>query len=355
MTEEVGPARETCEPRDTPPATPISEAGIERSVFESLLYGVSLPERLVRSACGVTAGTAREMAGFLVPRSFQDSKTYEIVVRNSLDFLIKDIGGVGDSAPATDANAAGTDFLARKAVGNFMDFAGLSMLHVSPLWVLAAVSDVAYGTKTYVQELARELQAQGLIDDASTIHHVDDVLGAVQKASASAANTFDQPPLSVVELKKSLDETREALLKADPRQLIPESELASYWNSMRSVAESEDVSLLGISGAISMQALSTVTTVSRGTMTGVIVAGQLMNRAVFDHYREGLSRVMEKGVWDSVRESYQPYVEGVFNNFKAEKRTWTEALFDGATYRGAWGKVRSVFRRRSASEGSGKA
>ena len=56
----------------------------ERSFFDVIRYGASLPERLVRSAAGLTAGTAKELAEFLVPRSFQDSKTYEVVVANSL-------------------------------------------------------------------------------------------------------------------------------------------------------------------------------------------------------------------------------------------------------------------------------
>src|SRR6187549_1078648 len=216
----------------TPAAVP------ERSFFDTLKYGASLPERLIRSAAGLTAGTAKELAEFLVPRSFQDSKTYEVVVRNSLNFVIGNIGGVNLPADP-NAPAQAENYLARKAVGNFMDFAGLATLHTSPLWVLAIVSDVAYGTKSYMQELARELQAQGLIDDASTIHKVDDLLDAVQKASGTAASSLDQPPLSVDELKSSLDQTRQALMGVDPRTLFPEAEIARFWGEMKSLASKE--------------------------------------------------------------------------------------------------------------------
>jgi hypothetical protein len=327
------------DPGQCPPPPAVNPDGPPKSsLFDSLRYGISIPERLVRSACGLTAGTAKELAGFVVPRSFQDSKTYQVVVRNSLNFLISNIGGVNTAGGNEQAQAE--DFLARKAVGNFVDFAGLATLHVSPLWVLAIVSDIAYGSRTYVQELARELQSQGLIDDASTIHHVNDVLDAVQRASGSAASTLDQPPLSVDALKASIDQTTKAVLEVDPRQLFPEAEIHKYWSSMRELAASENVSLLGASGVVAMQALSTVKSVSQGAVTGVVVAGQIINRTVLSHYVDALARVKEQGLWTSVRDTYEPYVDGVWNNFHSDRRTWTDAILDPATYGKAWTGIR---------------
>ena len=331
----------TTVPVEAPPAAGPAELPpvVERSLFDSLKYGVSLPERFVRSAAGLTAGTAKELAEFLVPRSFQDSKTYEVVIRNSLNFVVANIGGV-DLPPVPGAGAQAENFLARKAVGNFMDFAGLATLHTSPLWVLAVVSDLAYGTKSYMQELAHELQAQGLIDDVSTIHKIDDLLDAVQRASGTAASSLDQPPLSVDELKKSLDETRLALMEADPRMLFPEAEIARFWGDMKSLATKEDVSLLGVSGVVAMQTLATVKAVSQGTMTSVVVAGQIVNRAVFSHYVDALTRINQHGVFETLSSTYEPYVDAVWKNFRGDKRTWTESLLDADTYRGAWNAVK---------------
>jgi hypothetical protein len=204
------------------------------------------------------------------------------------------------------------------------------------LWVLAIVSDVAYGTKSYMQELARELQSQGLIDDASTIHKVDDLLEAVQRASGTAASSLDQPPLSVDELKKSLDETRLAIMGADPRMLFPEAEIARFWGDMKSLATQEDVSLLGVSGVVAMQTISTIGAISQGTLTGVVVAGQLVNRAIFSHYVDALARINEQGLFQSLQNTYEPYVEAVWKNFHTDRRTWTESLLDAATYQTAW-------------------
>ncbi|MFO1095983.1 MAG: hypothetical protein U0992_22155 [Planctomycetaceae bacterium] len=308
---------------------------------QSLLFGLSLPERLVRSAVGLTAGAVKELAGFVVPQAFQSSKSYEIAIQNALSFLTDTVGGA-QRRPAEGAATGGDDageYVARKAVGNFIDLTGLATLHVSPIWVLAVVSDVCYGTKTYVQEVAEQLKAQGVIDDTSTIHHVDDLLGAIQKASGTTASAFDTPPLSIAQLKRTIDETREALSQADVLKLIPQSELAAYWNEMQSVAHAEGVSLLDVSTAITMNTLNRVKTVTLGALTSVQVAGGLFNRNVFGHYRDSLTRISEHGLFATVAESYQPYVDAVWRNFSTEKRSWTETLLDPRNVTRGWDKV----------------
>ncbi len=295
-----------------------------------LLYSLSLPERAVRSTIGLAAGAARETAEFLVPQAFQSSKTYEIVVRNSLRFLTDDIGGAKTQSDGSEQQVE--DYMARKAVGNFVDLAGLATLHASPLWLLAIVSDVAYGSKTYVRELAVELQQQGLVDETSTIHNIDDVLEAVQTASGKAASTFDTPPLSVEQLKQSLKETREAVNSADYRSVLPEAELEKYWNEMREVAKRENVSLLSISGAMTMHSLGKIKTASRGALTGVQVAGGLFNRHVLGHYVDSLEQIRDRGFYQTVRENSAPYIDAVWNNFATDKESWTERIASGRVF-----------------------
>lgn len=347
------------------------------SFVRSIMFGLSLPERVVRGAVGLTAGAVRELAGAVVPQAFQDSASYRIAVTNSLGFLTESIGGVPNRtatttssesgvrnvelkgseegtedghpanpsrsteakqgalenpnqsvvAPQVGADAAGTH-IAKKAVGNFVDLAGLATLHVSPLWVMAIVSDVCYGSKSFVLELAGELQKQGVIDDTSTIHHVEDILDAVQKGTGTIASTFDVPPFSIAELKGTIAQTTGALSEADVRRLLPEAELRSMWNEMRQVANQENVSLLGVSGAIAMQTLNRVTTVGQGAIIGVQVAGGILNRNVIQHYLDSLSRIQERGFYPTVRDSYGPYVDAVWSNFSKGRSTWTESLLE---------------------------
>ncbi|MFN0197808.1 MAG: hypothetical protein ACKVT0_13775, partial [Planctomycetaceae bacterium] len=79
-----------------PPPEPTGNR--ENSLSHYFLYTLSLPERTVRSTIGLAAGTVQEAATLLVPGAFQNSKTYELVVRNSLRFLTNDVGGVKPTA-----------------------------------------------------------------------------------------------------------------------------------------------------------------------------------------------------------------------------------------------------------------
>lgn len=334
-----------------------SHAEPPETLLDRMLFGLSLPERLLRSAVGLTAGTAKEIAEFVVPQAFQDSKTYEVVVRNSLGFLVSGVGTVapekGDSAPEPakvemeGASGSATQdpalFIARKAASNFIDIAGLATLHVSPLWVLAIVSDAAYGTKSYLNELAEELKDRGLIDQNSTILKVEDLMEAIRDASGTAASTFDQPPLSLKELQSSIEQTRQALLNVDPTDLIPEAEIAGLWNDMRSVAAKEQVSLLGVSAAVAMQTLETVKDVSEGTLTGLLVAGKIVNRNIFGYYASSLERIRQDGIWASVKTTYQPYVDMAWSNFMSSRKSWTEQVFDPRHVTRAWTKLKGWF------------
>ncbi len=325
------------------PAAAATPPPADQGLAGYLLYTLSLPERAVRSTIGLAAGAASETAEFLVPQAFQSSKTYEIVVRNSLGFLTHDIAGVESEQRETKA---GDDYLARKAVGNFVDLAGLATLHMSPLWILAIVSDVAYGTKSYVLELAGELQKQGLIDEGSTIHHVDDILNALQQSTGEAATLFDTPPISVEQLRESLNTTRAAVQSADYSSVLPEAELTRYWTEMRSIASQEDVSLLGVSGALTMHTLGKVTTVGRGTLSGVRIAGSMFNRHVLGHYVTSLQTMRERGFYETLRESSGPYIRAVWANFASGKTTWTQELFSGRMISRGATAVRGWFTRK---------
>ncbi len=315
-----------------------------------VLYGISLPERLLRSAVGLTAGTAREIAEFVIPQAFQNSKSYQVAIRNSVNFLLQSVAEVPEektagavvSQPAVPVDAVpGTEtdpgrFVAKKAIANFIDITGLTTLHISPLWILAIVSDVAYGTGTYVQELAAELQKKGLIDDSSTIHRVDDLLESVRKASGTAATAFDLPPLSIQELKDSITQTRAALNEIDPTQLIPESEIRRLWTDMRGLATSENISLLGVSGALAMQTVEMIRGVTEGTLASLFVAGRIVNRNIFSHYAAALVAVHRQGVIGTVRNTFEPYAELAWNNFASSRKTWTEQVLHPSMPRRVW-------------------
>ncbi len=327
------PKSETDAPDETP------DPGYA-AIAKYLCYTLSLPERALRSTTAVVAGAARESAALLVPQAFQNSQSYSVMIRQMLDFLAEDVGGT--ARPSTGEASAGQveNFVARKAVGNFIDLANLATFHISPALLLAVVSDLAYGSQAYLDELAEQLKQEGVIDSHSTIHHVDDLLDAVAKASSTTANAFNTPPLSVDGLRDTINQTRESLRSIDPTTVIPQAELGRLWNEIREIAQREHVSPLAVSGAMTLFALTRMQTVALGALSGVRVAGQLFDRHVIEHYELALAEIRSRGLYAMLRESSAPYIEAVWQNFSTDKATITEGLLTGQLLGNSWAAVR---------------
>ena len=328
----------------TSSATPRRDVKSLNQVGHYLLYTLSIPERALRSTIGLTAGTAREASDLLVPKAFRDSKTYEIVVRNSLHFLVGKVGGIEQEQ--VGAATVGDDFVARKAVGNFLDITSLATLHLSPVWILAIVADLAYGTKSYLKELSRELEKKGLIAPDSTINGVEDVLDSVSRSAGQAASLLDTPPLSPTELRRTLEATREQIGTVKLQRLLPQAEIARYWAEMRAAASQSDLGIIDVSGAMTMSAMQRIGAVAAGTLTGIEVAGGIFNDKVLGYYWEALTRIRQKGLFASLRESYAPYVQGVWVNFSGRRDTVTEQLFTGRLPARILRRIVDWFRRR---------
>ncbi len=74
--------------------SPVPDEPQSRTAKEQLGYVLSLPERVLRSGTGLLGGVLRESASLLVPQSFQNSRTYTVMVRQMLDFVVHDVGRV---------------------------------------------------------------------------------------------------------------------------------------------------------------------------------------------------------------------------------------------------------------------
>ncbi len=305
------------------------------SVRDFLLYSLSIPERTLRSATSVVGGTLRESAALLVPQAFQSSKTYSIFVTQMLDFLVEDVGGV-QREPKEGESVKVENFVARKAVGNFVELAGLATLHLSPMTVLAIVSDVAYGSQVYLKELAGELREAGVIDENSTIEKLDDFLEAVSAASGTTASAFDTPPLSVEGLRQTIEETRKAVSRVDPRSVIPESEIRQLWNDIHEIASQNGVDPLAVSSAMTFYSLNKLGAAGLGALSTVRAAGNIFNRTILNHYVGALEDIRRKGLYGSLAESSKPYLDAVWRNFSSQQTTITEEVVSGRLLSRVW-------------------
>ncbi|QDV10770.1 hypothetical protein CA51_06240 [Rosistilla oblonga] len=321
-----------------PPVSPEPSAAPEPtgSLIDTLLFGLSLPERSARTVSALVGGLASESAARLIPTAFRSSKSYRVFVQQSLDFVIHDVGGVVSHKPASeDAQAEG--LVARQTVGGMLDFAGVATLHMSPMTVLAIISDVAYGSSTYMRQLSEELKRKGLIDQESTIDHVTDLIDALQETSVQGADALNAPPINLEGLQQTIDKTRAALNRIDPTTTIPQAEIKRIWQEMETAATKAETSVFDVATTMTMFSMNRLSLVSQGALSSVVVAGNLIDQHIVGHYADALTEIQVRGLWTTLAESSQPYLEAIWNNFDETKSTLTQDLLNGTLIGKAWG------------------
>lgn len=318
-------------PEEIPPA---------ESLIDTLLYGLSLPERTARSASAIVGGLVNETAARLIPAAFRSSRSYRVFIQQSIDMLVHDVGGVENPHLVTDQEST----LARKAVGGLLDVAGAATLHLSPMTVLAVFNDLAYGSGHYLGKLSEELKREGIIDANSSIHHVSDLVDALRSTSDRAADAMDAPPFSVDGLRQTIAQLSDEIGRVDPSKLIPQAEVGRLWSEMEQAAGQADASLWDISTTMTMFALNRVSLTTRGALSTVRVANNLFDEHIVNHYSEALTEIHDKGLYATLAEVSTPYVEAVWDNFDTERETWTAELVTGRLFGKAWGHVRGWWR-----------
>ncbi|MEM8667379.1 MAG: hypothetical protein AAGG48_07680 [Planctomycetota bacterium] len=310
------------------------------SLVDTLLYGLSLPERTVRSTSAVIGGLVNESAARLIPAAFRSSKSYTVFVQQALDMMVHDVGGVPNASAAETEEESK---LAQKAVGGLLDIAGTATLHLSPMTVLAVFSDLAYGSSHYLKLLSAELKREGIIAEDSSIDRVSDLVEALQTTSTRAADAMDTPPISVSGITDTIAQLSTELRGADPSQLLPKSEVQRIWEEMENTAKRENVGLWDVSTTMTMFAMNRVTLTTRGALSTIDVAGNLFDEHIIQHYSDALVEIKTKGFYATLSDVCTPYLEAVWENFSEDRETWTEELLSGRMIGKGWQSLRGWF------------
>lgn len=325
-------------PPPGPEATDDQPSGSQSpdTLVDTLMYGLSLPERTARSASAIVGGLVNETAARLIPAAFRTSRSYHVFIQQSLDMMIHDVGGVKNPNAVIDQESK----LAQKAVGGLLDVAGAATLHLSPMTVLALFNDLAYGSGHYLNQLGEELKREGIIDETSSIHQASDLIEALKATSGRAVDAMDTPPFSIDALQETVAQLSSELSKVDARKLIPQAEVQRLWGEMELAAGQADASLWDVSTTMTMFAMNRVNLTTRGALSTVRVANNLFDEHIISHYSTALDEIAEKGLYVTLSEVSTPYVEAVWDNFDAERETWTAELVSGRMIGKAWKQVR---------------
>lgn len=310
------------------------------SLLRMFNYSASLPERTLRSAGALAGGLVRESANWLIPSAFRNSKSYSIFVQQMLDFVVNDVGNVKRRMlRGKETVEAEQVDLARKTVGNLLDMTAFATFHISPITVLAIFSDVAYGSKVYLQQLSQRLKEQGIIDQETTIDGAADLIAALENASGQAVGMFDQPPVSIEGLRRTVLETQAAVREIEPARLLPVSEIDQLWRQMELAAEQQHASIWDVSATMSIVALNQIQAVGQGAAVSLEIAGNLFHEHIVQHYWEGLREIERRGLVPTLSTASEPYLEAVWTNFALDQKTWTEQLLSGELLRWGWSQL----------------
>jgi hypothetical protein len=268
-------------------------------------YVASLPERMVRAGAAVAGGTLYETSQIAVPRAIRDSKLYQATVARLLRIIIEWVGDV--RGIYADEETSVEELAKRKFTGNVLEFASIFAVGFSPLWLLAAASDIMGGSKVYLRALVAELQRSGLLSDGADIASYEDLLGRIETGSGVLADAIDIPPLTVRDARASYE-----ALRRQAHDLPRPEELALLYREIQETARREGHSVTDLSAAIGLAAAR--------------VGLEMGNAHIFSFYREALEAIRDEGFLRFLRRIALPYFSRAGRHFDPDARTYTDRL-----------------------------
>jgi hypothetical protein len=267
---------------------------------------LSLPERALRALVGAIGGAVHETAEVVLPRFARRSRFYEATAKNMLRIAIELVGGVERDTPAGQPEPAA--LLKRKTAGNVVELGSIAAFGFSPLWLLAAASDVSRGSRVYLEALTSELKSAGVLAEETQLGTVDELLGALEGTSGTTARLVDLPPLELAELRRSVAE-----LRASAAELPSPQELAAVYAGLQRAAARERRPLLEVSAGMGLAFLLSARNVGREHLV--------------TPYREDWKPLREEGFAAYARRVSLPYRTALVEHFDPERETWTERAF----------------------------
>jgi len=293
-------------------------------------YLLSLPERVIRSALGLSAGLLREVGEVVLPRGVRQTQLYKSLVDTTLRFVIEQVGGAQGVYPADEPQP--DDFLVRRSAGNAVELLGIVAFRVSPVWVLAALADLSGLGRRMIPEIADALKAQGLLEKETQFESMDQLLDGLEKTSSRLAETFNTPPLDVAELRKEWAAIRTEASQLKPAALPSPRLIGDQWEALKQESAQQGRSVFETSSIMAVAAVRSLPGkalwLSRSARVGASYAGKVLSTAILDHYSETLKELREVGYLTYAKRQLSPYVQASMEQFSPERRTLTQRLLE---------------------------
>jgi hypothetical protein len=288
-------------------------------------YLLSLPERILRSALGLGAGTTREVAEIVLPDGVRSSQLYQNLVDATLRFLIERVGG------AEGVYVAGTqlpdNFLARRTAGNAVEVLGIVAFHASPVWIFAALADLCGMGRQLIPEIADALKEHGLLEQDAEFNSVDQMLDSLERTSSRLAATINTPPLDVAGLRREWQDIRADAQRLQPTSLPSRESISTAWSQLKGLSAREERTIFETSSVMAVSAVRAfperVRWLASSAGVGATHVGQILATALLDHYRQTLSEMEQVGYLAFAARQFRPYMRAAAAQFSPERQTLT--------------------------------
>ena len=229
-------------------------------------FFVSLPERALRALVAALGGAVHETAEVVLPRFARRSRLYEATAKNMLRIAIELVGSVEREAPVGEPTPS--ELLRRKTAGNVVELSSIAAFGFSPLWLLAAASDISHGSRVYLAALVAELKRAGVLAEEAEPGTVDALLGVLEGTTGTTAMLVDLPPLELAELRTSLAE-----LRSSASELPSPRELAGLYQGLWRTAARERQPLLEVSAGMGLAFLLSARQLGREHLIAPVPGG----------------------------------------------------------------------------------
>jgi hypothetical protein len=290
-------------------------------------YLLSLPERVVRSALGLSAGVLREAGELLLPAGMRRSHLYHSLVEVTLRYVIEQVGGVKGTYPPEQPQI--DDFLLRRGAGNAIELLGIVAFRVSPVWVLAALADLSGLGRRLIPEISQVLAKEGLLERGARYEDMDQLLDGMEKMSSRLAETVNTPPLNAQELRREW-----VAIRNHARTLkvaLPSARtIGGQWNRLQQEATEQGRSVFEISSVMALSAMRALPDrarwLSASAHVGATYAGNQFAAAVLAHYSETLRELRQAGYLSYARRQMTPYLRACVEQFSQGRETLTQRM-----------------------------
>lgn len=289
-------------------------------------YILTLPERSVRATTAFATSLTSLISKHVFPKAIRHSATYKVTFGMLQQFLIQKVAEI--ELEEKDFKV-GDDYLVRKTAGTLIEGIGLVSVRFSPVWMLAILSDVTGGSKTYFEMLLDSLKKAGLVEESHNYEHVFDLLEGLQKGTRIGVDAIDMPPLSAEDFKAFKDSVGTNMKQNMNHTRKLYSDMEKVFGQMLKVNQTENVPIEKLSGAMSIDLMKRLAKKGLDITTVTTASSfKLITNIMLDSFQDSLNEVSKEGAITYLGKHMSPFMKQIKVHFDPHKETTTDRVLN---------------------------